>query len=249
MVDISIAKSADELFQRVADYWRQLAKTALRDHGKFHVALAGGSTPRGLYRLLASNEYANQIDWQHTRFYFGDERAVPLDHEQSNFRMAREAMLDKLVIPATNIFPLLTDLDNLDNSARHYEKILRRELPVDEHDIPVIDLILLGMGDDGHTASLFPGSTILAEQSRLVAPVFVEKLQSWRLSFTYPLINHARHVAVMVSGKSKAEKLKEVLVDKTGGNPVARIQPLGELAWFVDGDAASLLPADLTKTK
>jgi 6-phosphogluconolactonase len=242
MANVSIAKTTDELFRKVADYWQNLAGTAQQQHGKFHVALAGGSTPRGLYQLLASDEYATQCDWQHTMFYFGDERAVPLDHEQSNFRMAHEAMLDRLAIPATNVFPLITDLDHLENSARHYEKILQRELPLDAHNIPMFDLILLGMGDDGHTASLFPASTILKEQSHLVDIVFVEKLQSWRLSFTYPLINHARHVALLVAGKAKAEKIKQVIVDKTGANPVEGIKPRGELTWFLDADAASLLP-------
>ncbi|WP_455222427.1 6-phosphogluconolactonase [Kaarinaea lacus] len=247
MVYISITKTPNGVFHRVADYWQQLANLALRDHGKFHVALAGGSTPRGLYQLLASDQYAHKIDWQHTMFYFGDERAVPLGHEQSNFHMAHEAMLDTLSVPATNIFPLITDLDNLENSARHYEKILQRELPVDAQGIPQFDLILLGMGDDGHTASLFPGSSILHEQSHLVSTVFVEKLQSWRLSFTYPLINHARQVAFLVTGKSKAEKIKQVLVDKTGDNPVEGIQPQGELMWFLDDEAASLLPVDFRK--
>ena len=244
MNNIIIANSPDELCQRVADWILREAKSAMADHGKFHLALAGGSTPRALYQLLASDAYADSIDWQHVNFYFGDERAVPLDHEQSNFRMAHEAMLDKLTIPATDIFPLITDLEDLENSAQHYEKILRRELPSADDNVPVFDLILLGMGDDGHTASLFPESTILSEQSRLVAPVFVDKLQSWRVSFTYPLINHARQVAILVTGNAKAEKLKQVLVDKRGMNPVEGIKPLGELNWFIDLEAAKLLQSD-----
>lgn len=241
MKNLTIANNPDELCQRVADWLLHVAKSAMADHGQFHIALAGGSTPRTLYQLLASDAYANSIDWQHVNFYFGDERAVPLDHKQSNFLMAHEAMLDKLSIPATDIFPLITDLEDLENSARHYEKILRRELPSVGDNIPVFDLILLGMGDDGHTASLFPESSILNEQSRLVAPVFVEKLQSWRVSFTYPLINHAKQVAILVTGKGKAEKLQEVLVHKPGTNPIEAIKPQGELNWFVDAEAAKLL--------
>ena len=249
MAKLSISKNTNELFHNVAEYFRRLSAAAIQERGKFHVALAGGGTPGGLYKLLASEKYSKSINWRHTLFYFGDERAVPLDHAQSNFRMAHAAMLDALAIPATNIFPLLTDLDNLENSARHYEKIVQRELPAGGGHIPAFDLILLGMGDDGHTASLFPDSTILTEQSRLVAPVYVDKLRSWRLSFTYPLINHARHVVIMVSGKAKAEKLKQVLADKDGGNPIARIQPRGELTWFIDADAASRLPPEITKNK
>ena len=244
MNEITIAKNADELCKRVADWLTQVAKNAMADHGKFHIALAGGNTPRTLYQLLASDVYANSIDWQHVNFYFGDERAVPLDHEQSNFLMAHEAMLDKLAIPATDIFPLITDLEDLENSAQHYEKILRRELPSADDNMPVFDLILLGMGGDGHTASLFPESSILHEQSRLVAPVFVDKLQSWRVSFTYPLINHAKQVAILVTGKNKAEKLRQVLVDKPGTNPIEAVKPQGELNWFIDTDAADLLQSD-----
>ena len=209
--------------------------------------MAGGTTPRALYQLLASDVYVDKIDWQHVNFYFGDERAVPLDHEQSNFRMAHEAMLDKLAIPATDIFPLITDLEDLENSAQHYEKILRRELPAADDNVPVFDLILLGMGDDGHTASLFPSTTILGEQSRLVMPVFVEKFQSWRVSFTYPLINHANQIAILVTGSNKAEKLKQVLEDKPGSNPIEGINPVGELNWFIDSEAAKLLPPDVSK--
>ncbi|WP_455366383.1 6-phosphogluconolactonase [Kaarinaea lacus] len=248
MANISVAENSQELFRRVADYWQQIAQTAQHEHGKFHVALAGGSTPRGLYQLLASDAVAKKLDWQHTNFYFGDERAVPLDHEQSNFHMAHEAMLDTLAIPATNVFPLITDLDHLENSARHYEKILHRELPLSKENLPMFDLILLGLGDDGHTASLFPDTSILNEQSHLVAKVYVEKLQSWRLSFTYPLINRARHVAFLVTGKAKAEKIKQVLVDKPGTNPAEGIQPQGELTWFLDADAASMLPENYNPT-
>ena len=241
MQNATIVDNLSELNHCVADWWKQLSAEAISDHGKFHVALAGGNTPRALYELLAGEAYVNDIDWQHTNFYFGDERAVPLDHEQSNFRMAHEAMLDKLSIPATNIFPLIPDLENLENCAQHYEKILQRELPIDDGGIPCFDLILLGMGDDGHTASLFPGTTILQQKDRLVAAVFVEKLQAWRVSFTYSLINHAAHVAILVAGDNKAGKLKQIFVDKSGDSPVEGVHPNGELRWFIDSTAAKYL--------
>ena len=242
MSKLTIAENPKLLCQQVADWWQQISQSAIKERGNFHVALAGGNTPRVLYQLLASDPYANSIDWQHIKFYFGDERAVPLNDSQSNFWMAHVAMLDALSIPATNIYPLITDLDDLENSARHYEKILRRELPAGTDQIPVFDLILLGMGDDGHTASLFPDTAILNETERLVSVVYVEKVQSSRLSFTYPLINHARHVGIMVTGDNKAGKLKQVLADKPGTNPVENIQPDGELIWFVDEAAAKYLP-------
>lgn len=225
----------------VAQWFCDICADAIADHGKCHVALAGGNTPRALYELLASEQYAGRIDWQHVNFYFGDERAVPLDHEQSNFRMAHEAMLDKLSVPATNIFPLIPDLDNLENSAQHYEKILRRELPQSDDGIPKFDLILLGMGGDGHTASLFPETDILNDKDNLVAKVYVEKLDAWRVSLTYPTINNASHVAIMVVGDDKAGKLKQIFVDKTGDAPIEKIKPNGELRWYLDSTAAKYL--------
>ncbi|MGD8884390.1 MAG: 6-phosphogluconolactonase [Gammaproteobacteria bacterium] len=242
MSKLTVAESPKSLCQQIADWWQRLAKDAIADHGKFHVALAGGNTPRILYQMLASDAYAGAIDWQHIKFYFGDERAVPLNHSQSNFSMAHDAMLDTLSIPSTNIYPMITDLDDLENSARHYEKILRRELPAGDDGIPQFDLILLGMGDDGHTASLFPDTPILSETQKLVAMVYVEKVQASRLSFTLPLINHARHVGIMVTGDNKAGKLKQVLIDQPGTHPVEKVHPDGELRWFADEAAAKYLP-------
>ena len=135
-----ILENLQALNQYVADWIKSVSSLAIKDHGKFHIALAGGNTPRALYELLSSDAYAGDVDWQHVNFYFSDERAVPLDHEQSNFRMAHEAMLDKLSIPATNIFPLIPDLENLENSAQHYEKILRRELPQSSDGLPIFNL-------------------------------------------------------------------------------------------------------------
>ena len=229
------------LNQHVANWLQEISAAAINDHGKFHIALAGGNTPRALYELLASDEYSDCIDWQHVNFFFGDERAVPLDHEQSNFRMAHEAMLDKLSVPATNIFPLIPDLENLENSAKHYEKILLRELPKSSAGLPVFDLILLGMGGDGHTASLFPDTDILKDSKNLVSTVYVEKLQTWRVSFTYPLINSAAHIAIMVAGDDKASKLKQIFIDKVGDTPIESIEPEGDLRWFVDATAAKYI--------
>ena len=236
-----IFDSLQEINENVANWFCDIAEQAIADHGKCHIALAGGNTPRRLYELLASEQFANKIDWQHVNFYFGDERAVPLDHEQSNFRMAHEAMLDNLSIPATNIFPLIPDLDNLENSAQHYEKILRRDLPLSDTGIPMFDLILLGMGDDGHTASLFPGTEILEETTNLVAKVYVEKMSAWRVSFTFPLINASSHVAIVVIGDDKASTIKHIFVDKAGDTPVEKIVPQGELRWYLDSTAAKYL--------
>lgn len=236
-----ILENLQDLNQHVAEWFCQISSQAISSHGKCHIALAGGNTPRALYELLASENYSGRIDWQHVNFYFGDERAVPLDHEQSNFRMAHEAILDKLSIPATNIFPLIPDLENLENSAQHYEKILKRELPLSDDGIPVFDLILLGMGADGHTASLFPDTEILQVNDHLVSKVYVEKFSAWRVSFTYPLLNNAAHIAIMVAGDDKAGKLKQIFVDKSGDSPIEGLQPKGELRWYLDSTAAKYI--------
>lgn len=236
-----ILDHVEDINLNVAEWFSQISSEAIADHGKCHVALAGGNTPRALYELLASEKFSGQIDWQHINFYFGDERAVPLDHEQSNFRMAHEAMLDKLSVPATNVFPLIPDLENLENSAQHYEKILKRELPEAKDGNPEFDLILLGMGADGHTASLFPDTDILTNTENLVSKVYVEKLSAWRVSFTFPLINHAKHIAIMVVGDDKAGKLKQIFVDKCGDSPIEQIKPKGELRWYLDSTAAKYI--------
>ena len=136
---------------------------------------------------------------------------------------------------------LIQDLENLENSAKHYEKILLRELPKSSAGLPVFDLILLGMGDDGHTASLFPDTDILKDSKNLVSTVYVEKLQAWRVSFTYPLINSAAHIAIMVAGDDKASTIKHIFVDKTGDTPIEELEPEGEIRWFVDATAAKYI--------
>lgn len=215
----------------VAEQFVALATAAQAQHGAFYVALAGGTTPRALYELLASDDYRDRINWSKVVFYFGDERYVPYEHAESNYRMAREALLQQVPVPPSNIHPLDTTLE-VRKAAAAYSQSLHQLLPLLDG-LPVFDLILLGMGDDGHTASLFPRSCILHDE-RLCAAVYVEKFKAWRLSLTYKVINNAAQVWILVAGAAKAPVLQGLRAGMGQSYPVAQVQPRGELHWFVD---------------
>jgi 6-phosphogluconolactonase len=202
-----------------------------------HIALAGGGTPRRFYRALATAGAAR--DWHQIHFWFGDERAVPADHPDSNYRMARETLFDHLPVPAGNIHPMpvpdVVSAATLAEAAREYETALR-QLP-QEDGRPRFDLVLLGMGADGHTASLFPGTDAVGESRRMVMAVWVPQLSAWRLTLTLPVLNAARHVWVMVTGKAKATVLRQVLARREPLLPIQRLQPQAGIDWFVDAAA------------
>ena len=236
---LRIFATEKELHQGCAEEFVSLAGTAIEQRGSFHVALAGGNTPEGLYRLLATPRFAKRIDWQRLHLYFGDERCVPADDPASNFRMVQQALLNHIDIAPTHIHRVLTELPP-EQAASSYESTLQQQLPQDSDGRPRFDLVLLGMGPDGHTASLFPRSTILGERERAVAAVFVEKLDSWRISLTLPTINRARSIRLLVCGEKKADVLRHVLRDipDAAPLPVQLLEPEGELTWYVDKSAA-----------
>ena len=204
-------------------------------------ALAGGSTPRQLYELLASPAYRDRIDWQRVCIYFGDERCVPPEHTDSNYRMAREALLDHVPVLSQQVQRMEGEHPEPAQAARHYAEQLHAQLPKDEQGLPRFDLVLLGMGPDGHTASLFPNTDILDNISDLVAAVYVEKLRSWRLSLTYVTINRARHVLILVTGSNKASLIRDILGEQAvaARYPIQGVQPNGELLWYLDAAAAA----------
>lgn len=239
---VHIFSDENELFERCAGRIVEIGTSAIAERGNFHFALAGGTTPQGLYRRLSEPRLASELDWTRCQIFFGDERAVPPDHRDSNYRMAREALLDHIVLPAENIHPISTEKE-LQEAARDYGHLLKTALPHDGGRMPVFDLILLGMGADGHVASLFPGTDILAKKNTPVAAVYVEKLEAWRISLTLPAINHARHVLILVSGEKKADIVRHVLggMPETNPLPVQRIHPSGELEWYLDAAAAHYL--------
>ncbi len=250
---ITVYPDAGRLARAVADHFVALASEAIETDGRFAVALAGGSTPKAAYVLLASDEYATGVDWSRVQVFWGDERCVPPDHPDSNYRMAREAWLDQVSLPAENVHRIRGELEP-DQAAREYEDVLRiffsppyRDRKADGNaPVPSFDLILLGMGDDGHTASLFPGTGAIHEQARWVVAHFVEKLDTWRITLTPVVINAAANVTFVVSGSGKAERLHQVLNGPCQPDvlPAQIVNPDGgRLRWLVDRAAASSLPA------
>lgn len=234
-----------DLFHAAAEEFIHAATDAVERRGRFAVALSGGSTPKSLYALLAVNA-SSSLPWSQMFFFFGDERHVPPDDPESNYRMANESLFSKAPIPAGNIFRVPTENPNADGAAAAYDQTLRNFFGVKPGEIPSFDLILLGMGPDGHTASLFPETDALKEKSRLVVANWVEKLKASRITLTLPVLNAARCVAFLVSGTDKAPALHEVLEGNASGEkyPSKLIQPEdGKLIWFVDRAAASDLSA------
>jgi 6-phosphogluconolactonase len=221
------------LFRAAAERLLEIAAQAIAERGAFHLALAGGATPQGLYALLASPELAGRLDWPRVQLYFGDERGVSPEHPDSNYRMVRENLLDPL--PATPQVHRISGEQPPEQAAADYAALLRKRLPAEG-----FDLVLLGLGPDGHVASLFPGSDALNQRKQQVIADYVPKLDSWRITLTLPALNKARHVILLVSGAHKADVLRHVLrnIGHASPLPVEMLHPAGELEWFVDADAA-----------
>ena len=234
-----------DLFQAAAEEVIRCATSAITERGRFTIALSGGSTPKNLYTLIAANASAS-LSWDRMFFFWGDERHVPPDNPDSNYRMAKETLLSKAAIPPANIFRIPAENPDASAAADAYEQTLRKFFAVAPGEFPRFDLILLGIGPDGHTASLFPETAALEETSRLVVANWVEKLQTNRITFTLPVLNAARCVAFLVSGTDKAAVLHEVLEGNATAEkyPSKLVQPSeGKLIWFVDRAAASELSA------
>ena len=242
--EIRILNDAAELFKAAADEFAMLAAEAVHRKGSFCVALSGGSTPKGLYTLLASKD-GPTVPWSQVSFFFGDERLVPPEHPDSNFRMVNETLLSKLPVPPENIFRVRTEEASAEVAAALYESVVKDHLPLGPEGIPRFDLILLGLGPDGHTASLFPGTAALEERKLLVVANWVEKLKAYRVTFTYPVINQAACVMFLVPGKEKAEIVREVFENPKAELPAQRVRPArGRLLWLIDQAAASLLSGE-----
>jgi len=240
---------AETLCQKAADEFVLRAIEAVTARGRFVVALSGGSTPRRLYQLLSEAPHKDQIDWAHVQIFWGDERCVPLTDPESNYRMTCEALLDRVPIPEANVHRMQAERSDLDAAANDYQAELAHVLDISlgGHP-PVFDLVLLGMGADGHTASLFPQTTALNEQRRWVVPNAVPKLKTNRLTLTYPVLNQAREVLFLVAGADKTDRLFEVFTGPADPArlPSQRIAPLqGKLMWFVDRAAVARLLAGL----
>jgi 6-phosphogluconolactonase len=242
---VQVAADIDAISRAAAETIVRHVSESLQTHDLYAIALSGGSTPRRLYQLLAKDaELQEQIPWDRIHFFWGDERHVPPHHPDSNYRMAYHALLSKVPIPSTNIHRIRAEDSDADRAAADYEREIRRFFKIDSGHMPCFNCVLLGMGPDGHTASLFPGTTALEETERLVVANWIEKFQSSRITLTVSAINHADRIIFLVSGEEKADTLKAVLEDDIKSNryPVQRIQPSdGKLIWFLDQSAAGRL--------
>jgi 6-phosphogluconolactonase len=239
---IATYPDSDTLSHHAAQLIVRLAAESIVTHGRFTAALAGGSTPRKLYGLLANEPYRSQIDWALVEVFWGDERCVPVDDAESNFRMAQEAFLSKVPIAENQVHRMHADWPDRDAAAQAYVIEMRRVFGTDG--IPSFDLIQLGMGPEGHTASLFPHQAALHEQERLVMPVRTPKPPPDRLTFTPPLLNAARHVLFLVTGSDKADAVREVIEGEYNPDeyPAQIVHPPhGEVTWMLDTVAASKL--------
>lgn len=262
--EIKIFPTVEELNEYAANQFVHLSGAAIESRGSFTVALSGGSTPKKLFALLASDAFRSKIDWSKIQIFFGDERAVSPDDEESNYRMANESLLSKVEIPAENIHRFQTEsyskrdfIEHTDGGgfgrfqaetkavaeiAAKMNRQITDVFQLEPHEFPRFDLIFLGMGADGHTASLFPESDALDEKAKIVTENYVEKFDSFRLTFTFPAINNARNVIFLIAGEDKARVLKEVLESEEIKYPSQMIQPSnGHLMFLLDEKAAQNL--------
>ena len=232
----------ESLARRLADRLQDQARDAIAERGAFHLVLAGGGTPRKLYEALARPERRDRLDWSRVHIYFGDERCVPPDHPDSNYRMARIALLDQVPIPARQVHPILTAMETVRGDAAAYARVLAGKAPPGPTGLPRFDLVLLGLGEDGHTASLFPRTCILGERERPVAAVYVPHLKSWRVSLTLPVLRQARALWVLATGTAKADILGRIWREPDAGLPVQALADLDGLEWHLDEAAAEQIP-------
>jgi 6-phosphogluconolactonase len=239
--EVRVFDGASELMRATAEEIALAAQSAAGARGRFAWALAGGSTPRTVYQLLASDFYRRRMPWSATHLFWGDERHVPPDHPDSNFRMAREAMIDHVPIPAENVHRIPAEEPDAQRAAAEYEAALRSFFALPPRELPRFDLILLGLGKDGHTASLFPGGDALRERERLVVAPWVEAQKTFRITLTAPVLSHARRAMFLVSGEEKAEALRAVLEGAREPERYPAQIVEGNRLWMVDLAAARLL--------
>jgi 6-phosphogluconolactonase len=237
-----VYENAEELARAGAQLFVDRAEDAIRARGRFRIALSGGSTPQRVYELLATPAFSRRADWDRVDLFWGDERYVPADDRDSNYRMTAEALLDHVPVPSANVHRVRTEISPPSAAASAYEDEIRQVFG-EPTSAPQFDLIYLGLGVNGHTASLFPHSPALHESSHLVVADFVTEVNAWRISMTLPLLNQGRVVAFLAEGAQKAQVLHEVLLGPRDPErlPAQLISPQGKLLWMVDAAAAALV--------
>jgi 6-phosphogluconolactonase len=243
--EIRILETQADLFAAAAAEFAALATEAVSARGRFSVALSGGSTPRGLFSLLASGAFPG-VPWERVFCFWGDERHVPPEDHESNYRMAREALLSRVPLPEQNIFRIPSENPDAKAAAGAYEQTLCSFFALQPGQWPRFDLIHLGIGPDGHTASLFPGTTALQERNRIVVANWVEKMKTDRITLTLPVLNHAARVQFLLSGADKAPIVHEILENPAANLPAQLVRPVdGKLEWILDRPAAAKLSPDI----
>jgi 6-phosphogluconolactonase len=242
-IHVQVSPDLGDVARQAADLFVELCQAIIGAGQVFSVALSGGSTPRALHQLLSSAPYRERVDWSHVRFFFGDERYVPAEDAMSNYRMAHETLLEPLGVDPSHIYRMpTTELGSPALAAARYEEDLRAAFELSAGQLPQFDLILLGLGPDGHTASLFPHTEALSVSDRLVAANFVPKLDAYRITLTVPVINNAAVVAFLVAGSDKASALGSVLRGARDPDefPAQLVAPAdGDVYWLVDEAAAA----------
>ena len=245
-MSVEIFPAAMQMSESAAKLFAARAAGAVSARGRFTAALSGGKTPVAIYAFLAQAPFISQIPWAHVHLFWGDERCVPPDHADSNYRLVRELLLDYVPIPAANVHRMPAEMDPAEAAAR-YEGQLRELFAPHGDGFPVFDFILLGLGDDGHTASLFPGTRSIRESARWVVGHYVDAQMGWRITLTPPVINAARMVAFIVAGAGKAAVMKEILEGPFRPDmlPAQIVRPAGgDLVWMLDREAAALLKGE-----
>jgi 6-phosphogluconolactonase len=238
---IKVFDSAAELSRGAAEEFCRIGAEAIGKHGRFTVALSGGSTPRTLHQELATT-FCSKLPWDKVYFFWGDERHVPPDFPESNFRMAKETLLSHLSVPARNVFRMHGELPDAEQAAQLYQENLREVFRPSPGEFPRFDFIVLGVGPDGHTASLFPGTKAVEEHQRWVVGNWVEQHSTFRVTLTYPVLNHAANVMFLMRGTGKAEIVYRVLRNPSANLPSQKVQLIdGNLMWYLDKGAAARL--------
>lgn len=240
---LKIYKDLEELSQAAANILLEAAQSATKTGGKFSLVLSGGNTPRRLYELMAEEPYRDQMPWSTTHVFWGDERCVPTDDERNNAHMARQILLDRVPIPEEQIYTIASTLPPV-KAAEEYQNTLEAYFGGKS---PAFDFVLLGLGENGHTASLFPETAVLDEKRRWVSEVYVPNLQMWRVTLTAPILNQAKKIVFLVEGASKALVLNQVVngARRPKQLPAQLIHPdQGKLLWLADQAAASLMQKD-----
>src|SRR5512137_425430 len=246
MMSVEIFRTPMEMTEAAAKGFAARAAESVSAQGRFTAALSGGKTPVALYTLLAKAPFVSQIPWARVHLFWGDERCVPPDHPDSNYRMTREFLLDHVPVPPANVHRMPGEMDPVEAAAR-YEEQLRNFFAPHGEGLPVFDFILLGLGEDGHTASLFPGTRAIRESARWVLGHYVDAQKDWRITLTPPVINAARTVVFIAAGSGKAAVVKEILEGPLRPDtlPAQIVRPAGgDLVWMLDHEAAALLKGE-----